>query len=201
VGLGGDSHLARFQVPREHRVRRFQEGVELVKALWTQPKISYRGRIFALDEAAIGCRPVQRPHPPIWFGVGHRDALRRAASLADGWMGAGGSSRAAFARSVPLLRAALEEAGRDPASFPISKRVFLAVDERPERARAELDRWFTTVYRNPAGTDDAGIHGTPEEVRERLEDLVALGANHLLLNPVARHVEQVDALAAVVGLR
>ena len=56
-------------------------------------------------------------------------------------------------RSVPVLREALEKAGRDPVSFPISKRVFLSVHEQPEVARAELHRWFTVVYRNPEGTD------------------------------------------------
>ena len=115
-------------------------------------------------------------------------------------MGSGGSSNAAFVRSVPILKEALAKAGRDPDTFPISKRVFVSVDERPEAARAELHRWFTVVYRNPEGTDASGIHGTPETVRDRLEELVAVGANHLLLNPVSRHVEQVEALAAVAGL-
>jgi len=98
------------------------------------------------------------------------------------------------------LREALEKAGRDQATFPTSKRVFMAIDERPGVARAELHRWFTTVYHNPEGTDASGIHGTPEEVRERLEELVAMGANHLLLNPVSRYAEQLEALAAVVGI-
>ena len=200
VGLGRDHHYAQFQVPRDGRVRRFREGVELIKMLWTEPKVSYRGRIFQLEDGTMAPKPVQKPRPPIWMGVGHPDALRRTASIADGWMGSGGSSNAAFTRSVPLLRAALEKAGRDPATFPISKRVFLSVDERPEAARTELHRWFTVVSRNPEGTDASGIHGTPEQVRERLEELVAAGANHLLLNPVSRYAEQVEALAGVVGL-
>jgi probable F420-dependent oxidoreductase len=200
VGLGRDHHYAQFQVPRDGRVRRFREGVELIKMLWTEPKVSYRGRIFQLEDGTMAPKPVQKPRPPIWMGVGHPDALRRTASIADGWMGSGGSSNAAFTRSVPLLRAALEKAGRDPATFPISKRVFLSVDERPEAARTELHRWFTVVYRNPEGNDASGIHGTPEQVRERLEELVAAGANHLLLNPVSRYAEQVEALAGVVGL-
>jgi probable F420-dependent oxidoreductase len=200
VGLGRDHHYDQFQVPRDGRVRRFREGVELIKMLWTEPKVSYRGRIFQLEDGTMAPKPVQKPRPPIWMGVGHPDALRRTACIADGWMGSGGSSNAAFTRSVPLLRAALEKAGRDPATFPISKRVFLSVDERPEAARAELHRWFTVVYRNPEGTDASGIHGTPEQVRERLEELVAAGANHLLLNPVSRYTEQVEALAGVVGL-
>ena len=181
-------------------MRRFREAVELIKALWTAPEIDYPGRIFQLAGGTMPLKPVQRPHPPIWFGVGHPDALRRAARLADGWMGAGGSTKAAFVRAVPMLRAALEKAGRDPARFPISKRVFLAVDERPDAARALLQRWFTTVYRNPEGTDACGVHGTPESVRQQLEELVAQGGNHLLLNPVSRHEEQVEAVAAAAGL-
>ena len=114
-------------------------------------------------------------------------------------MGSGGSSTATFARSVPILKEALEKAGRDPAKFPISKRVFLAIDEKPDVARAELHRWFSVVYRNPDGADASGVHGTPEQVRERLEQLVSMGANHLLLNPVDRHPEQLEALAAIIG--
>ena len=200
VGLGRDHHYAEFQVPPEHRVRRFREGVEVIKALWTEPKVTYRGSIFQLDGVTMVLRPVQKPHPPIWMGGDHPDAVRRAAALADGWMGSGGSSTATFARSVPILREALEKAGRDPKTFPISKRVFLSVHERPDVARAELQRWFTEVYRNPDGADASGVHGTPAQVRERLEALAAAGANHLLLNPVARYTEQVDTLAALVGL-
>jgi probable F420-dependent oxidoreductase len=199
VGLGRDHHYEQFQLLREARVRRFREGVELIKALWTEPKVNYQGRIFQLEAGTMAPKPVQKPRPPIWMGVGHPDAIRRAASIADGWMGSGGSSNAAFTRSVPILREALEKAGRDPATFPISKRVFLSVHEHPETARAELHRWFTVVYRNPEGTDASGIHGTPEQVQERLGELVAAGANHLLLNPVARHAEQLEMLASVVG--
>jgi len=199
VGLGREHHYRQFEVPEEARVRRFREEVELIRALWTQPKVDYHGRFYHLEGGTMSPKPVQRPLP-IWMGVGHPDAVRRAASLADGWMGSGGSSIAEFGRSVPLLRAALEKAGRDPTTFPISKRLFMAVDERPDVARAELHRWFTEVYHNPAGTDASGVHGTPAQVREKLETVMALGANHLLLNPVSRHAEQVEALAEVVGL-
>ena len=200
VGLGGADHYAPFQVPTERRVRRFAEAVELMKALWTDSNVTYRGEIFQVENATLGTRPVQQPRPPVWVGSHHPAALRRAASIADGWMGAGGSSTAAFATSVPLLRAALEDVGRDPAAFPISKRVFLSVHERPADAEAEVRRWFGEVYHNPGLTTEAGVYGTPEQVREQLEALAAKGASHLLLNPVARYAEQVEALAEIVGL-
>jgi probable F420-dependent oxidoreductase len=201
VGLGRDHHYRQFEVPTEGRVGRFREEVDIIRSLWTQEKTSYRGRFYSLDNETMSPKPVQKPHLPLWMGVGHPNAVRRAASLSDGWMGSGGSSIAEFGRSVPILKEALEKAGRDPETFPISKRVFMAVDDDPDVARRELNRWFTEVYHNPAGTDASGIHGTPEQVRGKLEELVALGANHLLLNPVSRHVEQVEALAEIVGLK
>jgi len=201
VGIGREHHYRQFEVPQEGRVARFREELDVIRALWTEEKVTYQGRFYHLAGETMAPKPVQKPHLPIWMGVGHPDAVRRAARLADGWMGSGASRIADFAASVPILREALEKAGRDPAKFPISKRVFMAVDERPEVARAELLRWFTEVYRNPPGVDICGIHGTPEQVRERLEEMIAMGANHLLLNPVSRYAEQLEALAEVVGLK
>ncbi len=200
VGLGREHHYDDFQIPRERRVRRFRESVELIKALWTETKVTYEGELFQLEEGMMGPKPVQTPHPPIWLGGSHPDALKRAAVLADGWMGAGGSSKAAFASSVPQVQAALEQVGRDPASYPISKRVFMSVHERPEVAKSEVNHWFTEVYHNPELTTTGGVYGTPEQVKEQLEELVALGADHLLLNPITRYTEQLEALAEIVGL-
>ena len=201
VGLGRDHHYRQFEVPEEGKVARFREEVALIKALWTQEKTTFHGRFYNLDNEMMQPKPVQKPHLPLWMGVGHPNAVRRTAELADGWMGSGGSTIKQFAESVPILKDALARRGRDPENFPISKRIFMAVDENPAVARRELNRWFTDVYHNPPGTDTSGIHGTPEQVRERLEEVVAMGANHLMLNPVSNYTEQVEALAEVVGLK
>ena len=199
VGLGREHHYRQFEVLEDGRLTRFREELAVIRALWSEQKTTFHGGFYNLENATMSPKPLQQPMP-IWMGVGHPNAVRRSAELADGWMGSGGSSIAHFGQSVVILKEALAKAGRDPADFPISKRVFMAVDERPDVARAELHRWFTTVYRNPEGTDASGIHGTPEEVRERLEELVGMGASHLLLNPVSHYAEQLEALAAVVGL-
>ena len=200
VGIGRDHHYRQFEVSQEGRVSRFREELDIIRALWSEENVTYHGRFYHLDGEMMQPKPVQQPLP-VWMGVGHPDAVRRAGRLADGWMGSGGSRLADFQASVPILKEALAKAGRDPENFPISKRIFMAVDERPEVARRELLRWFTDVYHNPPGVDVCGIHGTPEQVRARLEEVVAMGANHLLLNPVSNYAEQVEALAEVVGLQ
>ena len=201
VGLGKARDYPTFGVSTERRVRRLVEAVALIKELWAGPHATYHGQIFQVDDVTIGAAPTQHPHPPIWMGGAHPDAIRRAATLSAGWMGGGGSSKRSFEQCVPLLRAALEEAGRDPTGFPISKRVFLSVHEDPRAARLELDQWFSGVYGYPSGTEEAGVYGTPAQVGERLAELVAMGANHLLLNPTTRYLEQTEILAEVVDLQ
>jgi probable F420-dependent oxidoreductase len=200
VGLGRVEEYELFQVPAERRVRRFTESIELIRALWAGAHVTYDGDVYRARDATLGTRPMQQPGPPIWLGSFHPDALRRAARLGDGWMGAGGSGLESFARAVPALRAALAEEGRDLAGFPISKRVFLSVHERGEIAHAEVARWFTEAYGNPALIDQAGVFGTADDVGEQLQRLADAGATHLLLNPVTRFDEQLEALAAITGL-
>jgi probable F420-dependent oxidoreductase len=199
VGLGRAEDYEVFQVPAARRVTRFNESVALIEALWAGPHATYEGELYRARDVSLGTRPRQRPHPPIWTGGHHPAAIRRAATLADGWMGAGGSSTASLAEAVLLLHAALADAGRDPDGFPISKRVFLSVHDRSEIARAEVEKWFRDVYRNPAGTDAFGVYGTPEEVHRQFEALAATGATHLLLEPVTRHSEQLETLAEIVS--
>ena len=65
LGIGRDHHYAEFEVPKERRVRRYREGIDILKALWTQPKVSYHGDFYKLDNVGMVMKPVQKPHPPI----------------------------------------------------------------------------------------------------------------------------------------
>ena len=78
----------------------------------------------------------------------------------------------------------------------------MSISENPGVALTELKHLFQSVYGNGDNAANQGICGTPEEVREQLEALVdATGPDHLLLHPVSRFVEQVEAVAEVVGLK
>src|SRR5437773_6963812 len=68
-----------FQVDPTSLVARFNEGLRLMRALWTEPRVNFDGRFWQLKDAGMEPKPFQKPHPPIWFGASHPDALRRAA--------------------------------------------------------------------------------------------------------------------------
>jgi probable F420-dependent oxidoreductase len=200
VGLGRTGHYQDFGVPVERRVGRFLEGVEVIKRLWTQDAADYHGEFYDVSHG-MALKPVQKPRPPIWLGGAHPNTLPRAARVADGWMGAGGSSWAELKAAIPALHEALAKVGKDPASFPISKRIFMSVDDSAGVAKAELLRWFSEVYSNPEGIETHGFYGTPEQAKEYIEEAHAMGATHLLLNPILRYEEQIEALAEVVGYK
>jgi probable F420-dependent oxidoreductase len=199
VGIGGP-HVpeAAFGVSPERRARRFVEALGVMKALWTQPRATVSGDFWRFEKVAMEPKPVQQPHPPIWFGAREEVALRRAVRHGDGWMGAGSSSSADFLRQYQLLRRALGEAGRDPATFPISKRVYLAVDDDRGRAERRLREWFGARYRNADMAPQVSVWGSRKECLDKLSELVRAGAQHLMLNPVFDELEHLELLAREV---
>lgn len=199
IGLGGrTADYPAFGISAERRVRRFVEGVAVMKALWSQPVVRFSGDFWRLDGISQEPKPLQQPHPPIWFGAHQAAALRRAVRLGDGWMGAGSSSSEDFKAESQLLRGFLDEMKRDPTTFTLSKRVYLAVDTNKPRAEQRLRSWFGTRYQNAEMASRVAVWGSVDECLDRLRELVAFGAQHLMLNPVFEHLEHLELLAKEV---
>ncbi len=199
VGIGGP-HVREnvFGVSNGHRARRFVEGLTVMKALWTQTRASFTGEFWQFADVPMEPKPVQQPHPPLWFGARDTIGLRRAARLGDGWMGAGSSSSADFAQQVSLLRRFLEAEKRDPTQFPISKRVYVAIDNDKWRAEQRLRQWFAVRYKRAEMATQVSLWGSRQECVEQLTQLISAGARHLMLNPVFDEMEQLEQLAEVI---
>ncbi len=200
-GIGNDDarHNAAFGIPSGQRVRRLTESLAVMRALWSERKATYAGEFFQLEDVRMEPKPVQRPEPPVWFGGRVAAALRRAVRLGDAWMGPGSSSIADFGGHVATLRQALEEADRDPASFRISKRLYLAIDSDRERAEGRLREWFAHVYGSADLANQVAVWGPPDYLDERIAEVIELGAEHLLLHPVFDFDEQLEALSGWAG--
>ena len=128
--LGQDFHT---------RGRRVEEQVEVLRKLWTEPLVTYRGRDHVIDNAGINPMPIQRPIP-IWFGGGAEPALNRAARLGDGWMPAGRKPDDAMKRMIEYLDKALAQAGRDRRAFGIDPWISIQGLQKDEW-RQRLEAW------------------------------------------------------------
>ena len=201
VGLGNSkSELPMYGITAERRVTRFVEQVQALRALWTQTPSGHAGAFYDVPQANIEPKPAQRPHPPIIFGANADAALARSVRHADGWMGAGSGDLADFPRKVALVQSHLAEAGRDPASFPISKRLYLAVDDDESRALRRLREWFGYYYGNADMAETAAIWGSAAKIGELLEEWADMGLDEVLLNPVFDLPDHAERLAELTGL-
>jgi alkanesulfonate monooxygenase SsuD/methylene tetrahydromethanopterin reductase-like flavin-dependent oxidoreductase (luciferase family) len=200
---GGFRQFSAFGAERATFVRRFTEGLELMKVAWSdEPRVTFHGHFRQVDDLPIQPKPVQRPHPPIWFGGQAPKALARAVRHGDAFLGAGSSTTADFAEAVQTVRRELDEQGKDPTGFPIGKRVYLMVDDDAARARARVLAGLHRIYGQMRGIDAVPVAGTADEVARGLAEVIDAGAQMLLLNPVGDDVaqdrEQMERLAAEV---
>src|SRR2546425_601571 len=158
------------------------------------------GGVFSTPKSGSGGpTPRKNPPPPLWFGGHHPNALRRAVKLGDGFIGAGSVSTATFLDEAKLLRGLLEEAGRDPATFPLGKRVYIAVDRDRARAGRRLAEWFGAFYGKPELAAEVSVWGDPGECVDRLSEITAAGVGFLMLNPVFDELEHLDQFASEIA--
>jgi len=200
VGTGGKMRpFAAFGVDPDRYAARFTEGVELMKALWTQPRVTFDGEFWQLRDAAMEPRPFQKPHPPLWFGANSPTALRRAVRLGDGFFGAGATPTARFAEQVQLVREALAAAGRAATDFAIAKRVYIAIDEDAGRARRRMNDAMENLYgRRVPDIEAAAIAGTPADCVAAVREVAAAGAELILFTPMFEPAEHAEMLAAEI---
>ena len=166
VGLGQgwskDEYDAVGIVPRGLG-RRADEFIQVLKTIWTTDPVEFHGRYFQVPRSIIQPKPVQKPHPPIYLAAYSPSALKRAATLANGWNPAG----------VPLdgmkqMMAGLKEmakaAGRDSASVEVVVRANLSIAQAP----LGKDRWI--------------FSGTLEEIKADVAAVRTLGAHEVFFD-------------------
>ena len=201
-----------FGVPVEESGERFHEAVEIVLAAWATDRLTWSGRYWSFDCVEVLPKPVQRPHPPTWLAAGSTGAIcwagRRGYSILLG-------PHATFAETGEhrrLYRSELEAngfsaAGRD---LPVARMIAVAdTDAEAARiARAGVE-WVAGAYINPskvtnARSDAQGfllmdrealierylrevvIHGTPERVADRVQQLRdEIGLDYLMCVPLS----------------
>jgi probable F420-dependent oxidoreductase len=141
LGIGvGWNHVEYEALGQDWKTRgaRQAEQVEVLRRLWSEDLVSFRGRFHTLNEVNIVPPPVQRPIP-IWFGGTSDAVVARAARLGDGWMPIIAPDAQAE-QKLGVLREHLELHGRDPAKFGIEGWLRMH-DPDPQRWAAAADGW------------------------------------------------------------
>ena len=151
------------------RMDRFEEAVEILAALLRQPRTTFTGQYFRLEDAPAQPAPVQDPMPLLIGGSGERRTLRIAARFADEWNA--WTTPELLAHKVSVLHKHCEQVGRDPATIHVSTQalMYLSTDEE----------WLADKRENRIGPPV--IAGTPAEVTEIIGRYRDAGADEIII--------------------
>ncbi len=185
-GFGIGSPLApewsALSIEPKTRGKRTDEALVILRRLWTEDVVDFRGAHWTLQGASIAPRPVQA-ELPMWIGGSSEAAIRRTAKLGTGWQG-GPETPAEVERVVAAIKTATVEAGRSidedhyGAAFPFH--FGTAEPTRFERLQA--------AYRQRTNNDPAGyfVFGDAQAIVRRVGEYVDAGASKFILRPLGR---------------
>ncbi len=185
-GWNGEEFTA-YGVPFDpHRVRieKMIEEVELIKALWTNERpVFYHGKYYRLKGAELLPKPVQKPHPPIWFGGESNKILEIVAKHGDGWIPGGTRmTPSQYELKAVHLRRLLKEAKRvvGDVTFAIALRSIVA--DTSQEVKNRVERIILTQEDQKIYIDDPRvILGTPKECIETIRRYVKSGVDHFVI--------------------
>jgi alkanesulfonate monooxygenase SsuD/methylene tetrahydromethanopterin reductase-like flavin-dependent oxidoreductase (luciferase family) len=163
------------------RVALVDESLEVMRALFTGERVTHTGRRYALRNARLHPRSLQRPAPPIWVAASGAAALDVIARRADGWE-ASYLAPETFRRRWELLAARLAREGRDPGAIRRSVELDVVLGASPAAAERDF-RAFCGSRRIGPGHPLLGatLAGTRDAVLERIAAYQAAGATDLML--------------------
>ena len=136
------------------------EGINIMRTLWTQEDASYEGQFFQFKDVKFAPKPTQKPQIPIWIGGQSTPAMRRVARYGDGWHPQW-MSPTELASRLQDLKVHMDEAGRDVSALPISLRLDFEVLEQPSSDVAEQ------------------MVGTPEQLLEAIQGYTEVGVDEI----------------------
>ena len=187
VGVGGEFPVEfdAAGILVRQRGRRGDECLEVLRRLWTQERVCYRGHHFILDGVGLSPPPAQVPHPPVWVGGRREAAMRRAARLGDGWLPYLYSPER-YRSSVKTITEVAGEQGRDLSEFQWANFQFVSIADTVEEAADAAARSLGGQYQYSGDFRDIVasycVLGPPEECIRRLQEYADAGARHFILS-------------------
>lgn len=162
------------------RLHRLEEACQVMLALWTQHKATFKGRYYHLSDAPLYPKPLQKPHPELLIGGGgEKLTLKIAAKYADHWNVWGGPE--ILRRKSRILEDHCGAVSRDPKSITRSANMPLLFTEKQE----EIDRLVSGLMKRfgfpEAEARDTALAGTVAQVRDKIGRLRDAGVDQLFI--------------------
>ena len=152
-------------IPYKHRGQRANEFLQLLKRIWTDEVVEFKGQFYSIPASKIGPKPVQKPHPPILLGGFSPNTFLRIVNYADGWLPvAGFGSLEQLKQSINGLREDARKANKDHSKI----RIFALT--------------YPTVIDSSSSSEQQRLPmtGTIDQIGTDITQIKAMGVEHII---------------------
>jgi probable F420-dependent oxidoreductase len=195
--------FAGLMVPYPERFRRLEEALDLMQAAWSQETFSFDGEFFTVPETRLSPRPVQQPHPPIWYGVSGPRLLRRAAARRCILTASPRHTVEELREHFRIYDEACAEHGFTPEERPVMREVFIAEtrEKAEELAAPAVTHLFRELYGRKSAEGERALRSDTGELVEDMQrvDFATFKGRYIIGTPddaCARIAELRDELGA-----
>ena len=151
-------------IPYKHRGQRANEFLQLLKRIWTDEVVEFKGQFYSIPASKIGPKPVQKPHPPILLGGFSPNTFLRIVNYADGWLPvAGFGSLEQLKQSINGLREDARKANKDHSKIRIFALTYPTVIDSSSSAQQRLP-----------------MTGTIDQIGTDINQIKAMGVEHII---------------------
>jgi probable F420-dependent oxidoreductase len=159
-------------VPYKHRGERANEFLQVLKRIWTDEVVEFKGQFYSIPSSKIGPKPVQKPHPPILLGGFSPNTLLRIVNYADGWLPvAGFGPLEQLEQSINGLREGARKANKDPSKI----RIFVMT--YPNLLDSSSPAPSSEQQRSP-------MTGTTDQIGTDIDKIKSMGVEHIIFGYV-----------------
>jgi alkanesulfonate monooxygenase SsuD/methylene tetrahydromethanopterin reductase-like flavin-dependent oxidoreductase (luciferase family) len=208
IGGGSQAHGGDFQneyramgMPFSTRASRLEEGVEILRRLWSEERVTHKGEFYEFQDVSIVPKPVQK-RIPIWLASNVNEftddpalrerPLRRAARIADGWLTAATSPHL-VKENWERIRTFAADYGRDPDDLDCCLQLTVNIDDDSEKAYAEMKRFLDAYHQAdwPRHVlENWGAWGSVDACANKIGRWVATGATYVSLRLASWELER-----------
>jgi probable F420-dependent oxidoreductase len=191
-GLGIDWSKDEYQasnIPFEHIGERANEFVQILKKIWIDDVVEFKGKYYNIPASKIGPKPVQKPYIPIYLGGSVSNTFTRIAKYADGWLAAVGGPLDSLDKSIKSLKEQTAKENKSPSQTKI------------------VTLTFPWIYERKNKSDDIGqeqsqrcpLSGTIEEIGQDIEKIKDMEVEQIIFAFANICLDKVNETAKLIG--
>lgn len=184
IGWSKDEYQA-SNIPFQNRGKRADEFVQVLKRIWTDDVVEFKGKYYSIPASKIGPKPIQKPHPPVYLGGFSPNTFSRIVNYdTNGWLAVVGGPLEYLDNTIKTIKDIANKANKDPNKFKVILLAHLnvALDSKSQSTTTNEDQRFPFT-------------GTIDQIGNDIKRIKQMDIDHIIFGyvfvPIGRDVNKI----------